>query len=85
MKYDDSVVEKDFKNTGVKRLFIISIMNNCQENYENLSEIWKLLNLNDFYGIFSVDLKVANIITGLQSHTSSSPCTWCDAKKKAVK
>ena len=81
MKYDNSVADKDFKNTGVKRLFIIAIMNNCQENYANLSQIWKLLNLNDYYGIFSVDLKVANIIVGLQAHASSFPCTWCDARK----
>ena len=43
-----------------------------------------MLNLNDFYGVFSVDLKVANIIAGLQGHASGFPCTWCDAKKKQL-
>ena len=85
IKYDAIVKDKEFKYTGVKGIFIIAITNNCQENYNNLSACWNLLNLNDFYGVFSVDLKVANIIAGLQGHDSGSPCTWCNTKKKSIR
>lgn len=76
-KYDDGVCAKTFKDSGVKKLFILGIAKSTQENYDNVSEIWKMLNINDFSCTIATDLKLANILLGIMSHSSSYPCTWC--------
>lgn len=75
-----------FKDSGVKKLFVIAIAQNIPENHNNINVIWERLQINKFLtkdrdGTVSTDLKVANIIFGLMSHTSSHPCTWCLSKR----
>lgn len=66
-----------FKDTGVKKLFILGIAKSAQENYDNVSEIWKILNINNFSCTIATDVKLANILLGIMSHSPSYPCTWC--------
>lgn len=78
-----------FRDSGVKKLFIIAIAQNTQENHDNIKLIWDKLRINDFLtksagGTVTTDLKVANILFGLMNHASSHPCTWCLAKKKLL-
>lgn len=81
-KYKNGVAAKIFKNTGVKKIIIIAIAPNVQENHFNISLIWNLLELNKLISAtFSLDLKLANIVTGLMAHSSSFPCTWCEVNK----
>ncbi|CAH0555468.1 unnamed protein product [Brassicogethes aeneus] len=70
----------DLKDSGVKKLFILAIVKNIKENYFNVLYIWKLLKIDDLgsYSI-STDLKLANILMGLMSHSSAFPCTWCQS------
>ena len=75
---------KDFKFSGVKKIFLLGVAPFVQENYENLSMIWSRLKINvlDMYDTaITADLKLANIICGLMAHASQHPCTWCDALK----
>ncbi|CAH1113805.1 unnamed protein product [Psylliodes chrysocephalus] len=76
-KYNDGVCAQTFKDTRVKKLFILGIAKSAQENYDNVSEIWKILNINNFSCTIATDLKLANILLGITSHSSSYPCTWC--------
>lgn len=70
----------DLKDSGVKKLFILAIVKNIKENYFNVLYIWKLLKIDELgsYSI-STDLKLANILMGLMSHSSAFPCTWCQS------
>lgn len=77
----DGAFVKKFKDTGVKKLFIVAISQNTQENYENVSDLWQTLKINDFHGTFATDLKLANIMLGIMSHSSLYPCTWCFCNK----
>lgn len=82
----DSEKVKGFKDSGVKKLFIIGIAESAQENYHNVKLLWDKLNMNKFLsqqmdGTVTTDLKLANILCGLMSHTVSYPCTWCVAAK----
>ena len=43
--------------------------------------LWSLLGINEFKGTVATDLKLANMLTGIMSHASSFPCTWCTALK----
>lgn len=79
--YNEGISAKKFKDSGVKKLFILSIAPNSQENYENVDQLWSELRLNSFEGTIATDLKIANILAGIMSHSSTYPCTWYHAKK----
>jgi hypothetical protein len=54
---------------------------NISENHFNISKILELLDLENIHFKFFCDLKVANILCGLQSHASKHPCCYCDVAK----
>ena len=72
---------KEFLPSGVKKLFIIALVEDISENYSNISKILQLLDLENIHFKFVCDLKVANILCGLQSHSSKHPCCYCDVSK----
>lgn len=82
-KYEDGAASKQFLDTGVKKLFIIGSAKGVQENHENVSKLWTLVNINSAVegATIAVDLKLVNIISGLMAHSSLYPCTWCIVRK----
>ena len=44
MTYSEGIANK-FKHSGVKKLFIIALVSNIQENYENVLRLWTSLNM----------------------------------------
>jgi hypothetical protein len=73
---------RNVKDTSVKQLFIIGIVCGVQENYHNIQKLWNLLKLNDIHKFYvATDLKLANILTGIMTHSSMYPCTWCNIDK----
>lgn len=76
-----SIRKRKFKDTSVKRLFIIGIIPEIQENYENILKIWATLKLNECSSNFTIatDLKLTNILIGIMAHGSTHPCSWCEA------
>lgn len=79
--YNQGVAAKKFKDSGVKKLFLLGLAPCTQENYNNILTLWALLGINEFKGTVATDLKLANMLTGIMSHASSLPCTWCTALK----
>lgn len=79
---DLSITEKQYKskylNTGVKKLFIIGIAFEVQESYDNVSKLMNILEIDKIQFVVAVDLKLANTIIGIQSHSSKHPCTCCE-------
>jgi hypothetical protein len=84
-RYKDGVAFKTFRDTGVKRLFILGIVQGGQENYENVFQLWSAIGINaqnnSYESTIATDLKLANIMSGLMTHSSLHPCTWCIAEK----
>lgn len=74
-----------WKDTGVKKIFIIALAPNTQENYTNVKFLWSKLAINKCFAEYSAtittDLKLANIIAGLTGNTSTHPCILCDVTK----
>ena len=78
-----------FLSSGVKQLMIIASAAGVKETYENVKKILRALGLFD--GVHSLnlgadsslhtDLKEWNNLIGLQSHSSTYCCTWCEGKK----
>lgn len=80
-KYDEGIAARKFKDSGVKRLFILAAVPSAQENYKNVDQLFSTLNISPFHGTIATDLKLANILAGIMSHSSAYPCTYCYAKK----
>ena len=51
-----------------------------KENYENVKILFNRVGLNSIKMQLSIDLKMANIVLGLQSHSATYCCYICDAK-----
>ena len=71
-------IKKRYKDSGVKKLFIIAIVEGILETYENVKSILNLLGLESIdFVISATDLKLANILLGLSSHSSRYRCPYC--------
>ncbi|KAJ6642836.1 hypothetical protein Bhyg_07790, partial [Pseudolycoriella hygida] len=80
----NSTSDKKFLDSGVKKVFIVGIAPGIQESYTNVSALWSAIDVNSINCTFAVDLKLANIISGLMTHSSAHPCTYCDAPKNEL-
>ena len=76
-------LSKKFKDSGVKKVFLIGITPNVPENYINMKKLWMEIGLHRLNRNFTIatDLKLCNILLGLMSHSSMHPCCWCDVDK----
>ena len=74
---------KTFRDSGVKKVFIIEIAPKVEENYVNVKKLWLKIGLHNLQREFTIatDLKLCNILVGLMSHSSTHPCCWCDIDK----
>ena len=80
----NTALSKKFKESGVKKAFIIALVPKISENYINVKRLWINLKLQDLrFRQFTIatDLKLCNIILGMMSHSSCHPCCWCDTDK----
>lgn len=70
---------------SVKEVEILAVVPDVQESYKNVKILWDKINMNELSTLISADLKMDNIILGIQSHSSSCPCYICDAKNPREK
>lgn len=77
------LLDKMFLNAGVKKLIIIGISPEVKETYFNIKQILDLLKIEKLplHFTYALDLKLANITAGIQSHGSTFPCLWCECPK----
>ena len=68
-----------YKPSGTHRSIIVARVDSIPENYHNLRTILDTLNLPELSQNFKIvsDLKVINILLGLQSCSSMHPCPYC--------
>ena len=68
-----------FKDTGVKQTLLLAVVEDIKESYENLKFIFsKLCNLHRVKCHICSDIKLLNIISGIQSSSCKQPCPYCD-------
>uniref|UniRef100_T2MCE9 [histone H4]-N-methyl-L-lysine(20) N-methyltransferase n=1 Tax=Hydra vulgaris TaxID=6087 RepID=T2MCE9_HYDVU len=76
------ITKDNFKNTSVQKQLIVTISENTPETYPNVKHILDLLQINEISIseklVISCDMKLANIVCGIQSHSSKHPCCWCN-------
>ena len=70
------------KDSGVKRQILAAVAEDLPENYANVKQLWSLVDANSINYFIATDMKLANILFGLQAHTSSHPCSWCEVDSK---
>ena len=68
----------DFRDGGVKKLIILAVGFKIPENYSNVLRIMELLGINRFNATFSCDLKMVNMILGLQLGGATFSCPYCE-------
>ena len=73
-----------YLSTGVKKIFIVAIVEGISESFFNISQILSLLNTKKVHHLIVCDLKVANILCGLQGHASKHPCCFCEVTKERL-
>ena len=81
LKKKNKKATKEFLNNGVKKVFIIGLVQDIPEKYENVQQIMELLDIDELKHSFSVDLKLQNVMCGMQSHGSTHPCVYCEGCK----
>ena len=80
-KYSDGVFAKSFRNSGVKKLIPLAVVQDTQEQYSNIKQ---LLDLVDVKGVenlsHSKDIKIVLMEQGRQGAQCSHPCIFGDGK-----
>ncbi len=69
-----------FKDSGVRRSFLLGIVPNVAESFENVSDMLRRCVLPQGI-VLCADLKIINIVLGLQSHSATFPCPYCDSRR----
>ena len=75
------------KSTGKRRAFVVARVDAVPETYFNLTQLLGTLNLTTLDKDFGVvcDLKVIDILVGLQSTSSRHCCPYCKGAKYDIK
>lgn len=72
------------KSTNVKSQFLVAVSEGLSENHANIQKVWSLAQIEKVEHTIACDMKVANILVGLQSHSCTHPCPWCDVDAKEL-
>ena len=74
---------KKFLDTSVKKLFILAIVKGIPESNHNVKSIMAALNLENvkFDFCLTTDMKLQNILVGIQSGSSKYPCPYCESAR----
>ncbi len=65
-----------FKDSGVKKSLLLSMAEDIQENYDNMKKLCEQLDVAALNFDLACDLKLGNILMGLQSHGAAFPCIF---------
>nr|XP_047125442.1 uncharacterized protein LOC124807543 isoform X1 [Hydra vulgaris] len=69
-----------YEDSGVKRCFILAIVEMVSEDNGNLQKLLELLKLEEVDFSFAFDLKCANSVFGLSSHSGKYACLYCEGE-----
>ena len=71
------------KSTGCKRCLVVGRVDNVPENRANVKVLVDTLKLSDLQKDFKIvaDIKLIDIMTGIQSTSATHPCPYCKGTK----
>ena len=80
---EESEYRNRSKSTGCKRCLVVARVDNVPENRANVKVLVDKLNLPDLQKDFKIvaDIKLIDIMTGIQSTSSTHPCPYCKGVK----
>ena len=75
--------EVEYKSSGVRKVFVVAAVPKMGESYKVLQQTLTKINFWDIslQWVFSNDLKMSNLLCGIQPHSASFPCHVCYAPK----
>ena len=65
--------EGALKSSSVHKTLVLAIVFDIPETHENVKRVFDLIEINDIQHVFSMDLKLMNLVSGISS-TSSRHC-----------
>ena len=67
------------QDSGEKKLYILCLIPDISENYQNMQKILTVLDLSSLATKirYAMDLKMVNILLGIQAHGCTFPCCFC--------
>jgi hypothetical protein len=65
-------------DSGVKKLFLLCVVEDVQEQYDNIAVLLHAVDISSIHFTLACDLKLANMISGIQGHASAHPCIYCE-------
>ena len=70
--------------SSVKATFMVLCIEKIPETRDNVKKAWNLLDVGPLKGndFMASDLKLYNLLVGIQGHSSSFPCPLCEWEKK---
>lgn len=80
-QYADGARANVFKESGVKKLIMLAIVQDVSESYENVKTVLNLIGREQIDFTTSIDMKLANTMVGIGSAASTYPCCWCFVHK----
>lgn len=80
---------KIYKDSGVKKIFLIGEIVGAAETHSIVKELWNKLRLNEFYEkqkfYIAADLKMVNDLVGISTFSATNPCCYCTATQLMIK
>ena len=74
-------MQKKYLNSGVKKCFILGLVQNLPENYENVRKLLEVIDIGSIQHHLACDMKLQNILCGIQGHSATHPCIYCTGSK----
>ena len=71
-------------NPRPNEVFIVAMVEDIPENYHNIQTILSLVHAEDASHVWSGDLKILNMVTGVQPHSCNHPCYLCEQPKESL-
>ena len=78
-----SSLSKKYLDSGVKKVQMLAVAPDVPENYLNMKRLWVEAGIHklQYRFIVATDMKLMNILLGLQNHSCTHPCCWCNIDK----
>ena len=81
LRYSDGVFAKTFRNSGVKKLIPLAVVQDTQEQYSNIKQLLELVDVKGVENVsHSKDIKMVLMEQGRQGAQCSHPCIFGDGK-----
>ena len=83
--YAQGIFARQFKDSGVKALIILGIVEDVNESYDNIKMLMNKTGIPNIDYMGAYDMKLALTALGLGPASSTHSCPWCNCPSKMFK